>query len=59
MDETKNVAKPTRQEQIASLKAHIESLSAALPYADGTPYYEDVRRIAELSAELKALEAAL
>lgn len=49
----------TREEQIAALKAHIESLTTALPYADGTPYYEDVRRIAELSAELKALEAAL
>jgi len=47
----------TKEEQIASLKAEIDSLSAALPYADGTPYYEDVRRIVELSAELKALEA--
>ena len=47
----------TKEEQIASLKAEIDSLSAALPYADGTPYYEDVRRIVGLSAELKALEA--
>lgn len=40
------------QQKIHNLKNRIKSLKESLPYADGQAYYDDERKIAELSAEL-------
>jgi hypothetical protein len=46
----------TNQDQIRHLKARIADLSEWLPYADGQAYYDDKRKIQELTAELLELE---
>ena len=46
----------THQDQIRHLKTLIADLSERLPYADGQAYYDDKRKIQELTAELLELE---
>jgi len=45
-----------KSEEIESIKNLIEYIKIRLPYADGSAYYNDLARLRELRAELKALE---
>ena len=48
----------TTQEQIRHLKARIAGLSERLPYADGQAYYDDKRKIEQMTIELCNLRNA-
>jgi len=46
----------TKAEQIESIQRLMEDIEIRLPYADGPAYYNDLERLRDLQAELKALE---
>ena len=48
----------TFEAQIKHLESRIESLREALPYADGQAYYDDRRKIEQMTIELCNLRNA-
>ena len=48
----------TIEAQIKHLESRIESLREALPYADGQAYYDDRRKIEQMTIELCNLRNA-
>lgn len=48
----------TIEAQIKNLESRIESLREVLPYADGQAYYDDKRKIEQMTIELCNLRSA-
>ena len=46
----------TTEQQIDALKQRIANSKKSLPYADGPNYFNQKNQIADMQAELKALE---
>ena len=45
-----------KEDKIKALKSSIERIEEVLPYADGQAYYQDLREIDRLRAQIKELQ---